>query len=93
MIKVADTIKSLEGLITQAKFGEFTRSKLWKYRFKHINNDKETFLAILTQAEKTLCQICMGGGKTFGSVCGPCSGSGERAYDPHIETITDVLDK
>lgn len=78
-------------VLKMAEFGEWVSDQLAGIRTVS-ESDKETLERVLTQARKTICELCRGTGEscTF-SPCRHCHGTGEKAYDPHMPIVEDVM--
>lgn len=74
-----------------AEFGQSVSNRLCGVRHVH-ESDEQTLERMIMQARKTICPGCGGYGHTaFGGTCSLCHGTGERAYDPNVPIVADVM--
>lgn len=87
-----DHLKHMEWVIRETKLAYRMSGKLDLVRFSH-ESTMQTLERVITQAQKTICPDCRGSKMNiFGEVsCRTCHGTGERLYDPFIDTVSDVM--
>lgn len=88
---MSDSIKMMESVLAWAKFGERVSSKLCRVR--HIDeSDDRTLDRIIEMSNKILCHDCRGCGRGIsGRTCRICGGTGEKAYDPMLKIVKEVM--
>lgn len=77
-----------------AELGEWTSGKLAGIRTVS-ESDRQTLERVLEQARKTICGHCWGTGRSrvmTGKPCRHCHGLGEKAYDPHMPVVKEVME-
>jgi len=87
-------IEILESVLNSAKFAEWVCLELSHVRRAHENN-KQTLERIIEMSKKIICAECRGSGRSMYSerMCTVCHGTGEKAYDPFLPIVKDVMDK
>lgn len=93
LLAILDSIKTLKSVVHWAEFGERVSGKLGSIRFIHETDD-QTLDRVLKQAIKTICNHCRGSGRPM-VVDGPCSechGTGEKAYDPNLKPVEEIME-
>jgi DnaJ-class molecular chaperone len=86
-----DSLKVLKNAVAWVEFGQKVSNKLSHVRHVH-ESDETTLDRMLQQALKTICKSCRGTRRsTIGGECRECHGTGERAYDPHIKMVKEVM--
>lgn len=89
---MSDPLDVLKSLVSEIEFGRMVRRKLTGLRFVS-ESDEQTLDRALAQARKTICAGCKGDGRNIlGSPCRQCHGTGERAYDPNLKLVGEVMD-
>ena len=80
----------LQSAVRLAEFGERASGMLGGIRHAH-ESDQQTLERVLEQARKTICSHCNGRGRSMDRPCRHCHGIGERAYDPHMPIVEEVM--
>jgi len=88
-----DPVEALESVLALAKFGRLVSRKLTSVRYVH-ESDEQTLDRVIGQALKTLCRYCGGDGRQMvvDGPCRECNGTGERAYDPGLKPVREVME-
>jgi RecJ-like exonuclease len=84
------SIKTMENLLSLAKFGEWTINRLCGVRFAH-ESDRDTLKRIIKTANKIICHWCHGSGRIYTSKCSKCNGTGEQYYDPMEKFVKEIM--
>jgi RecJ-like exonuclease len=85
-----DPVRSFRAVLALAEFGRLTSGRLGGVRHAH-ESDEQTLERVLELARKVTCPRCNGRGRSMGRPCRECHGTGERAYDPHMPTVAEVM--
>lgn len=87
-------IEILESVLVSAKFGERIGEKLSHARRVHENTE-ETLERLIEMSKKITCDECHGSRRSLWSerICEKCHGTGEKAYDPFLPMVKEVMDK
>jgi len=90
---MSDSIKALKSVLHWAEFGEHVSARLSSVRFIH-ERDEQTLDRVVKQAMKIICPQCRGDGQSFFSdnSCSECHGTGERAYDPNLKPVGEIME-
>jgi hypothetical protein len=85
-------IQALEGILRWAKFGEAVSIKLCGVRHAH-ESDEQTLDRIIEMSRKIVCNECRGHkyDTMDNNVCRKCRGTGEKAYDPFLPIVKEVM--
>ncbi len=88
-----DLIKSLEYLISRAKFADWVSNQFTWIRFSYESNEK-TLERLIEQAKKTICDECRGTRRNLiDRKCSACNGTGEKMYDPNEKVAKEVIER